>query len=258
MAMMACGCVTPVRPPSPAHDLDARVLLEAPVPEHEHYYLIMFGSDKTPRLPRYTHTWMTMVRTVERPGAEKQIAEVHTISWMPATLKIRPFSRSVEPGVNLDLETTLKEMEGHSENIAMWGPHECWSGLYRRFTTQKAHLETNAIGYQCTDGFGEAARKGTGCNCFHALSDMDPQFDRKQYPLIFYGTPASENIMRQIAERPVLIHPRQTHDWLIPALGLDRHKIDRRCLCGDVKEFSREEFEAALEQGPNPRRRLRP
>jgi len=127
----------------------------------------------------------------------------------------------------------------------MWGPYEVWHGGYRRFMTQRAFLESGQIGYQCIDSVGEAARLGNGCNCIHAITDMDPLFGRLEYPLGKFGQAASERIVKQIMERPVVIDPPRTHDWLIPALGLDRYTIVRRNYTGTVMPFSPE---AALRQ----------
>jgi hypothetical protein len=156
------------------------------------------------------------------------------------------------------VDTTLRTVLNNGEHVALWGPFETWHGIYQRFVTQQAFLESGVIGYQCTDEIGEAARTGTGCDCFHAISDMDPQFDRRRYPLISYGYPASANIVRQIAERPILIHPGQTHDWLIPVLGLDHYPIIHRQYHGPTEEFSPEAVREAVERGPTTRRRLLP
>jgi hypothetical protein len=254
----ACGAGPGVQPPSPARDLSIESLLALKKPEHEHYYVLIFGSQTPVRIPRYTHSWAVMVRTTEVPGKPLQINEVHTISWLPASLKVRAFKLQVEPGANLDLCTTIEEMLRNKERVSLWGPFETWQGFYVRFVTQKAFLESGALGYQCNDEFGEAARRGNGCNCFHALSDMDPQFDRRQYPLLEYGDRASENIVRQLFERPILVRPYQTHEWLIPALSLDQCPIARRQYSGCTKEFSPEAILEELANPDLPRRLMRP
>jgi len=258
LALIASGCAgRAVRPPSPARELDMESSLTALPPEHEHYYILVFSSQLPVRIPKYTHTWATVVRTREAPGGTAPDLEVHTISWMPATLDIHPYRPRVEEGVNLALDATINEMRSHGERISLWGPYETWHGLYERFATQKAFLDGQTIGYQCTDQYGEAARTGTGSNCFHAISDMDPLFDRRQYPLLFYGDAAAQNIVSQLFRRPILIHGCQTHDWLIPLLGLDCQPIVRRVYHGPAKEFSPE---AVREEFANPqpqRRRLR-
>jgi hypothetical protein len=259
LVLCAFGCASrAVRPPTPARDLNVEAMLATPKPENEHYYVLVFGSQTTPRIPRYTHTWATVVKTTELPGSPPQVTEVHTISWLPATLEVRPLRFWVEKGSNLDVDTTLRTVLHNSEHVSLWGPYETWHGLYERFLTQTAFLESGVIGYQCTDDIGEAARTGMGCDCFHAISDVDPEFDRREYPLLFYGYRASQNIVRQISERPILIHPEQTHDWLIPALGLDHYPIVHRQYKGQAKEFSPEAVREELESGPTTRRRLLP
>jgi hypothetical protein len=247
-----------VQPPSPARDLSIESLLALKKPEHEHYYLLVFGSQTPVRLPRFTHTWATMVRTTEIPGKPLQINDVHTISWLPAAMKIRATRLRVEPGVNLDLCATIEEMLRNRERISLWGPYETWQGFYTRFAAQKTFLESGMLGYQCNDQFGEAARCGNGSNCFHALSDMDPQFDRRQYPLLDYGDRASENIVHQLFARPILIHPQQTHDWLLQALRLDQCPICRRQYTGAAKEFSPEALLEEIARPTSPRRLGRP
>ncbi|MCE5328022.1 MAG: hypothetical protein LLG01_16570 [Planctomycetaceae bacterium] len=237
------GCRDP-RPLTPARQLTTDGLLALPAIEHEHYYVMVFGSERPSREPKYTHTWGTAVRTIEVPGQPRRIASIDTISWMPATLEIVPLRLSGEKGVNLDLDTTIKEMLKQKEQICLWGPYECWQGLYRRFMTQKEFLDSGRIGYQCIDQIGGAARNANASNCFHALTDIDPQFGRAGYPLKLYGHEASENIVRQLCRRPLLIHPRQTHDWLIKELGLDRYPITARRWEGPAVEFSPEALRA--------------
>jgi hypothetical protein len=209
--------------------------------------VLLFGSQTTPRIPRHTHSWATMVKVTEREGAEP-IIETHTISWLPDSGQIRAWRLHVEPGSNVELHATIKEMLRTGQRVSMWGPYETWHGLFKRFTTQEAFLDSDAIGYQCVDEIGEAARKGNGSNCFHAMSDMDPLFDRREYPLRYFGEDATLNIVRQIHERPILIQPCQTHDWLIGALGLDCYPIVRRLYDGPSAEFSPEALLQAWQQ----------
>jgi hypothetical protein len=259
LVLCTAGCAGQgVRPPTPARDLNVEAMLAAPKPEHEHYYILVFGSQTTPRIARFTHTWATVVKTTELPGSPPKVTEVQTISWLPETLKVRPLRFWVEKGANLDLDTTLRTVLDNGEHVAMWGPYESWHGLYERFITQKAFLESGVIGYQCTDEVGEAAHTGMGCDCFHAISDVDPEFDRRRYPLISFGYGASANIVRQISERPILIHPEHTHDWLIPVLGLDHYPIHHRQYQGPTKEFSPEAIREELAGGSKSRRRLLP
>jgi hypothetical protein len=257
LSLLGMGCAsTALRPPTPARDLSNVEMLAAHQASNDRYYLLVFGSETKPRIPRYTHTWATVVKVTQEPGCAQPSLEVHTISWMPASLIIHPYSTHVEPGTNLNLQQSIEEGLRHHEEIALWGPYETWYGLYHRFVTQQDYVESGALGYQCTDSIGEAARTGDGSNCFHALSDMDPVFDRTQYPLFFFGEAAARNIMRQIAIRPILVEPQQTHDWLIPALCLDHYPIVRRQYHGQFVEFSPEAILQATAHGSTPPRRL--
>lgn len=252
LSLMALGSICrarePVQPPSPARELRNLDLIDAPTPEFEHYYILIFGAQSTPKVPRYTHTWLTAVKTYEKPGEAPTIRDVQTISWGPSAGVVRLLRFKVEPGHNSDLASTMAWARRSHAPVSLWGPYETWQGLYRRIEIQSEYLRSGAIGYQCTDGFGEAARLGNGSNCFHAVSDMDPEFDRRQYPLFFYGNPASANIVRQIMRRPVLIHPNITHDWLIDALGLCPSELNRRRYHGRVVEFSPEAVRARSAQ----------
>ena len=72
---------------------------------------------------------------------------------------------------------------------------------------------------------------------FPILADAD----RKVAGLYdMYGEAAARNIVRQLQERPTLIGPDQTHDWLFCALGLDAYPIVRRQYRGESVEFSPE------------------
>jgi hypothetical protein len=255
LALWLTGCAAnDIRPPSPARDINTKDLLALPTPPNERYYVLIFGSQSTPKVPRFSHSWATVVKVTDQPGGAAPAIEQHTISWYPATMKIKPWRFRVEDGTNLDLRTTIEEVLRHKERVSMWGPYEAWHGLYRRFLVQKQFMESGQVGYQCIDTIGEAPRDGAGCDCIHAMSDMDPIFDRRRYPLTYFGEAASRNIVRQVRERPILIHPEQTHDWLISALGLDCYPIVRRHETGPSEEFSPENVLAYLERGGPPQR----
>ncbi len=101
LALLASGCgLFAVRPPTPAAQIDSAALNDAA--PGERFYVLVFASQSVPRTPAYAHTWATVVRAVDRPGG-RPAPEAHTISWLPATLDIRPLRPRVEPGVNLGL-----------------------------------------------------------------------------------------------------------------------------------------------------------
>jgi hypothetical protein len=257
LALLTMGCAsTAIRPPTPAAQLRTQDLMTVQPPPNERYYVMLFGSQRITRQPRYVHSWATVVKVTGDPQGGQGTVEAHTISWMPATLVIHPWRFRVEEGGNLELNFTIEEMLRHHEYIVMWGPYELWHGTYQRFMTQKAFMESGQVGYQCIDDIGEAARTGTGCDCIHAISDMDPMFSRDRYPLSYFGVPATRNIVRQIMTRPVIIDAPRTHDWLICQLGLDHYPIRRERYRGEAVPYSPEALRTLVEQGTDgaPRR----
>jgi hypothetical protein len=225
VACTAAGCAGRAQSLSPVQDLPPEAIPNDPVPG-ERYYMLVFGSESTPKVPRYTHTWATVVKTVETPGCAPQVAEVHTISWMPATLQIHPWRFTPEPGRNLELDETIRMALGFHEQVAVWGPYEIYPRGYRRFLMQKAYMESGRVGYQCIDTVGKGA-DGTGCDCIHAITDMDPQFERNYYRLSEFGQAGSYFIVRQLFERNLLVSG-QTHSWLDGPLGLCCYPIEHR------------------------------
>jgi hypothetical protein len=235
--ILACGvgsgCSTLAKkPPTPADDISPRQAAALTGPPGERYFVLIFGSQSTPLQPKYTHTWATVAKVTGCDGPGAPTVEEHTISWMPASLDIHPWSFRVEPGTNLPLNFTIEEMLRNNERVSVWGPYEIAAGLYHRFLVQKGFMDSGQVGYQCIDSVGEAARTGTGCDCIHAITDMDPLFARNRYPLSYFGNSASRHIVRQIQTRPIIICPTQDHGWLLPLLGLDKYPITRRTYFG--------------------------
>ncbi len=245
--LTATGCAALAKkPPTPAAEISPRESTSVIAPPGERYYILIFGSQSTPKQARFTHTWASMVRVAGSTSPGEQIIDEKTISWMPASLKIRSLSRHPEKGVNLGLQFTIDEMLRNDERISVWGPYEVSAGFHRRFLIQKQFMESGQIGYQCIDTWGEAARHGSGCDCIHAITDMDPQFSRSRYPLAYFGEAASKNIVRQLHERPIIIGPKNDHSWLFQPLGLTCHPLIQRKYCGTYIENTPENVENYL------------
>ena len=75
---------------------------------------------------------------------------------------------------------------------------------------------------------GEAFLTGNGCDCIHAITDTDPEFNRAHYRLIGFGISASRFIASELRCRGMLINPDCTHEWLNQSLGLDAFGINER------------------------------
>ena len=156
LAGVAAGCAGNAQTLSPLRTMPHGTISDDPVPG-ERYYVLVFGSQRATHVPRYTHTWATVVRTREIPDQPCEVVEVDTISWMPATLDIHPWRFAPEPGRNLELHETIRMALDCREHVAMWGPYELRPEPYRRFLLQKAFMESGRVGYQCIDTRGEGA-----------------------------------------------------------------------------------------------------
>src|SRR5262245_1104266 len=104
IALVATSCsARVVTPPTPASKLSPAELLASQPPPNERFFVLLFGSQTTPRIPRYTHTWATVVKVSQpQAGGEPKI-ESHTISWLPDSNKVRIWRICVEPGSNREL-----------------------------------------------------------------------------------------------------------------------------------------------------------
>ena len=238
---------------TPAAEISPREAAAIPTPPGERYFLLIWGSQSCPKQPKYTHTWATVAKVTGCAGPGAPAVETHTISWMPASLDIHPESFRVEPGANLELHFTIKEMLRNGERVSLWGPYEVRPGFYHRFTVQKGFLDSGAVGYQCIDSVGEAARYGNGCDCIHAVTDMDPLYSRNRYPLSYFGNSASRHIVHQIQTRPIIVCPENDHGWLLPLMGLDEYPITRRQYFGRSVPYTPENLERYLQRADGRR-----
>jgi hypothetical protein len=192
----------------------------------ESYYVLIFGSQSSPKLLRYTHTWATFVRAVgEGPDPGDSALQVHTISWLPRTLEINVWRPWLEPGVNLDLYQTLDAVRSSRQDVTMWGPFVVEEELYERSLLVHQVLNSGAMRYRAISTPQDLLIS----DCIHAVAAVDPVFGREHYPLIRIGKPASRYIARQLMTRgPArgIEQERYDNSWLIPRLGLDRYPID--------------------------------
>src|SRR5262245_20398239 len=123
LLVVGSGCATfAKKPPTPAAEITARESAAIVAPPGERYFILIFGSQSVPKEAKYTHTWGSIVK-VTGCGSGTPTVEEQTISWMPASLEIRPASLRVEPGANLTLNFTIEEMLRHEERVSVWGPY---------------------------------------------------------------------------------------------------------------------------------------
>ena len=159
----------------------------------EFYYAMIFGSQSTPKLLPYTHTWATFIRAVgEGPDVDNYSVYQHTISWLPESLDVRTWSLLPEPGVNLDLYRTLEAVYRDRERVTMWGPFRIHQVGYERSLQAKQILDSGVAGYRAIS----TPRNFLNSDCIHAVAAVDPVFGRGHYPLVRIGRPAGTSPAR--------------------------------------------------------------
>lgn len=75
--------------------------------------------------------------------------------------------------------------------------------------------------------------------CIHAITHVDPIYGRDNYPLVWFGDPASEHVVNRFHEVEGLIRAEVDHDWLIEPLGLKAYCIVRRRYGDRLFDFPR-------------------
>ena len=193
-------------------------------PAAERYFVTIFGSQSIPKIPRYTHTWLAIVRWTDGMTPDRALADMKVISWMPDKLDIRTFAFRPEAGVNLCLEWSLRDAMRKHERISMWGPYELAPSIgpefYARVCEQVDKLSGGNARYRCLVSETIPGNKLVS-NCIHAVTDLVPVRNRGYISkLTRFGEEASEYAVHLfVANR--WIDPKKTEDWIVPILGID-------------------------------------
>lgn len=193
-------------------------------PPGTRYYFLLFGGQSVPFIPRTAHTWATWVKATPT-GAGPVALETTTISWLPADARVRPWKVRSSPGRNWSLDETLAIMAANNGQVSLWGPFEVSSERYRLACEQAALLRTGAVRFR---SFDSAGHNREVIHCVHAVTFADPVVCRYRQPVIRVGEPGTSNLAEKYLRNGALVGGAATHDWLVPALGLDRHPVIRR------------------------------
>lgn len=200
----------------------------------ERYFLLVFGSQSTPKRPKYTHTWATIVKA--SPGKEDPSAfdlTSHTISWLPRTLNVRVLRLRPECGVNLSLMQTINTVRSQGECVALWGPYELdpvvAPQIYDKFLRQVARLNSGRVLYKAVDpDYGSGSTYIS--NCIHAVTDLDGLTRRGSYDEIRNNGFAASQYLAGVMIRSGKVDSSVTHEWVAEALGLNKYCIQRRMI----------------------------
>lgn len=195
----------------------------------ERYYLTLFGGQGDLLRPRTAHTWATFIRTASTSAGE-QVVAVDTISWLPATLKLRPWALFSETGVNLTLQQTFDFMGSHRrQRVAVWGPYEITADRYAQLQAQKALLESGAVRYHSLGLFG---RLPDVMHCIDGVTRTDPLWEKKANPSRWYGEAGTGQAVRSAVRSGFVLNPTVTHQWLVHEINPTGYRLTPRELNG--------------------------
>ena len=188
----------------------------------EHFFVLIFGSQSSPKVLSRSHTWATFVKAVgQGPDLSAYALEVNSISWLPASLNVKVWSPRPEKGVNFNLEQTLNYVYSELESVTMWGPFVIGRPIYERSLRVRQIAESGTAEYRAISNGQDMLIS----DCIHAVAAVDPILGRNHYPLIRIGKPASRYIARQIMTRSLFDQYRYDNSWLVARLGLCRFPI---------------------------------
>jgi hypothetical protein len=188
----------------------------------ESHYVLIFGAQSHPKLGRKTHTWATFVRAEgEGPDPRAHAIQVHTISWLPRTLEVRPHAHHPEPGVNLDLDQSFAAVLAKGEGVMMWGPIPISKDMYQRSLYVRSALEGGVTLYKAISPGGDLQV----VDCNQSLQAIGPDFGLGTYPRQGLGFHAGQFFARQVAASSPDPQPLTDTSWLVPRLGIDRYPV---------------------------------
>jgi hypothetical protein len=186
----------------------------------EAYFLLVFGSQRTPPNPDYSHSFATFVKvTGEGPCLENPCLEAHTISWLPANLMVRTCALLPECGHNFDLHPTLRYVFDSQERVSVWGPYRIEPELYCRALKQIRLLESGQVRYKAIDAGHHSDEVS---NCIHAISSLAGGY-RLRILSPSFGETASYYITERLS--PWILDEGKTYDWIVYKLGLDAYPL---------------------------------
>jgi hypothetical protein len=188
----------------------------------EAHYLMVFGSQRIPNEPAYSHSFATFVRACwpgNGPCPERPKLEAYTISWLPRALPLRLYVLEPECGRNYGLDETIQYALASCERVSMWGPYQIEPELYGRTARQVGLLCSGRVKYKALDS-GYPSDKVS--NCIHAVSSISEGY-RVRVASPGWGEVASYAILQEF--EPWIVNRCQLHPWVGSALGLDQYPM---------------------------------
>jgi hypothetical protein len=193
------------------------------------YFVLMFAGQRIPNDPDYSHSYATFVRATwdeNRPNPLPPRLEAHTISWLPANMKVRTYALLPECGHNFDLHTTVRWALGNDMRTSLWGPYQIDPQLYGRAIQQISLLQSGKVLYKANDLFYETDKVS---NCIHAVGTTVGGH-RVHVAVPGWGETASYALLLRLD--PFIIDRCRVHPWVGSAVGLDQYPIYYRDWAG--------------------------
>jgi len=191
------------------------------------YYMVLFGGQSVPFVPRTAHTFGTFVKATPDATGALSLEQV-TISWLPESGPVQPLRIRSVPGHNYTLEETFAIAAKNNARMSMWGPFEIDAGRYNA-AAQAATLESGAVRFRSLDSLGRNRRVQ---HCVHALTFADPKLQSLRQPVLKVGEPGTAKLAIKYAESGAFAST-ETHEWLVDALGLDKQPVVVRRTLGE-------------------------
>lgn len=216
--MVASGEPAPPEPPGRTITVAFTEAVSAP-----RYYFILFGGQSVPFLPRTAHTFATFVKFTPSARGEPAMEQV-TISWLPAEGPVQPWRLRPVPGKNHSLEETFAVAAANNARVSMWGPYEIDATRYELAAAQSRALDSGMVRYRTFDSF---TRNRSIQHCAHAVTYADPELQKLIQPVLQVGEPGTSRLAAKYAKSGAFLGT-DTHDWILPHLGLDKQPVVRR------------------------------
>jgi hypothetical protein len=190
-------------------------------PSQNFYYLLMFASQNGSNQVRFAHTFAAFVkgRGPAPDSAKCEIAEIHTISWVPQTLDVVLLRRRPEPGTNLNLKDSMRWARSVGAMVSLWGPYQVQKEFYDRAVEQETRLNSGGVQYKAID---EELRPALASNCIHAVCDIDTEGGLLHVGRL-WGKPASRLVLNHFRRR--ILDSQKTYPWLSERMELTNVQV---------------------------------
>lgn len=181
-------------------------------------YLVLFTADHVPYKPSSAHTFAAVARVAIQPDGGPCLIDLVSISWLPETMKVRPFALRPEKGRNVPLHETLQHFQGKNSHIRAWGPYLIQPELAEIFRERAVTVES------CFKYKGACLTSPRYvCDCARSIEESIEQ--RRRYIGVYgYGAAAGSVIVQKMS--PWIVRPEQCTTWVATLMGLDGYALD--------------------------------